>query len=91
MASYIKSPPYSRAATALSSDTTNWPVAVVTIGTSNVLTGPVLDTADARIFLGDGNGYLYAVNSPAPAKTTFARVTMGWVGHDPGTGILRCE
>lgn len=60
----------------------------MTIGTSNVLTGPVLDTADARIFLGDGNGYLYAVNSPAPAKTTFARVTIGWVGHGPGTGIL---
>jgi hypothetical protein len=85
---YKISPVFGGGAPALSGDTTNWPVTVITSGTSNVLTAPVLDIADARIFLGDGNGYLYAINTIAPAKTISAKVTIGWVGHGPGTGIV---
>jgi hypothetical protein len=85
---YKISPVFGGGPPALSGDTANWPVTVITSGTSNMLTAPVLDTADARIFLGDANGYLYAVNTIAPAKTTSARVTIGWVGHGPGTGIV---
>jgi hypothetical protein len=67
---------------------TDWPVTVVTSGTSNVLTDPVLDSTAGRLFIGDGNGYLYAVNVNSPGKATAARVAIGWVGHGPGTGIV---
>jgi hypothetical protein len=85
---YKISPVFGGGTPALSSDTTNWPVTVVTSGTSNVLTAPVFDDADARIFVGDGNGYLYAISATAPAKTTSARVAIGWIGHGRGTGIV---
>lgn len=67
---------------------TNWPVTVVTSGSSNVLTDPIVDDNAGRIFMGDANGYLYAISLTAPAKATSARVTIGWVGHGAGTGII---
>ncbi len=67
---------------------TNWPVTVWTSGSSKVLTGPVVDSNAGRIFIGDLNGYLYAINLSAPAKTTAARVSIGWVGHGAGTGVV---
>jgi hypothetical protein len=67
---------------------TNWPVTVVTSGTSKVLTDPIVDDRANRIFMGDGNGYLYAINLSAPAKATAARVPIGWVGHGAGTGLV---
>jgi hypothetical protein len=85
---YKISPVFGGGAPALSTDATNWPVTVVTSGASNVLTAPVLDLADARIFVGDANGYLYAIGTTAPAKAPSARVAIGWVGHGPGTGIV---
>jgi hypothetical protein len=66
----------------------DWPVKVVTSGASNVLTDPVVDNTANRLFIGDGNGYLYAVSLANPAKATAARLTIGWVGHGPGTGIV---
>ncbi len=67
---------------------TNWPVTVVTSGASKVLTDPIVDDRAGRIFMGDGNGYLYAINLSAPAKATAARVPIGWVGHGKGTGLV---
>lgn len=67
---------------------TNWPVTVVTTGASKVLTDAIVDDNAGRIFMGDANGYLYAINLNTPAKATAARVTIGWVGHGPGTGIV---
>jgi hypothetical protein len=67
---------------------TNWPVTVWTSGASKVLTDPIVDDVANRIFMGDWNGYLYAINLSAPAKTTAARVTIGWVGHGSGTGVV---
>jgi hypothetical protein len=66
----------------------NWPVTVVTSGSSNVLTDPIVDDSAGRIFMGDGNGYLYAISLTTPAKATAARVTIGWVGHGAGTGVV---
>jgi hypothetical protein len=67
---------------------TNWPVTVVTSGSSNVVTDPIVDDTASRIFMGDANGYLYAISLTAPAKATSARVTIGWVGHGNGTGVV---
>ncbi len=67
---------------------TNWPVTVVTSGSSNVLTDAIVDDNAGRIFMGDGNGYLYAISLTTPAKATAARVPIGWVGHGAGTGIV---
>jgi hypothetical protein len=67
---------------------TNWPVVVVTTGASKVLTDPVVDSNAGRIFMGDANGYLYAISIANPAKTTAARVPIGWVGNGAGTGIV---
>jgi hypothetical protein len=85
---YKIQPVFGGGAPALTADTANWPVTVVTTGASKVLTSPTLSTADSRIFIGDGNGYLYAVDTVAPAKATAARVSIGWVGHGAGTGIV---
>ena len=65
----------------------DWPVTVST-QTDSVLTAPVEDTNSGRIFLGDGEGYLYAVNLNSPAHTYSAQVAIGWVGNGPGTGIV---
>jgi hypothetical protein len=84
---YKISPVFGGGAPALINDA-NWPVTVVTSGSSNVLTGPVVDANAGRIFIGDANGYLYAISLSAPAKATAARVPIGWVGHGAGTGVV---
>jgi hypothetical protein len=66
--------------------TGGWPVTVST-QTNKVLTAPVVDDNAARIFMGDGYGYLYAVNMTNPG-TSMAQVTVGWVGHGAGTGVV---
>jgi hypothetical protein len=67
----------------------DWPVTVSSPSQSNtVLTAPIEDTSAGRLFLGDGYGYLYAVNLNHPAGTYSAQVTTGWVGHGPGTGVV---
>jgi hypothetical protein len=85
---YKISPVFGGGAPALSGDVTQWPVNVWTSGTSKVLTSPVLDSRTQRIFIGDGNGYLYSISSTAPAHTTVGRVSIGWVGHGAGTGVV---
>jgi len=67
--------------------TGGWPVTVSTNTTSKVLTAPVVDDTAARIFIGDGYGYLYGVNLTNPG-TSMATVTVGWVGHGAGTGVV---
>jgi hypothetical protein len=84
---YKISPVFGGGAPAVVNDT-NWPVTVVTSGSSLVLTGAVVDPGAGRIFVGDGNGYLYAISLTNPLKATAARVTIGWVGHGAGTGIV---
>jgi hypothetical protein len=85
---YKISPVFGGGAPTLTNNT-DWPVSVVPTGsTSNVLTGPVVDTNAGRIFIGDANGYLYAISLSSPAKTTSARVSIGWVGHGSGTGVV---
>jgi hypothetical protein len=84
---YKISPVFGGGAPVVAADT-NWPVTVVTSGSSNVLTDAIVDDNAGRIFMGDGNGYLYAISLTAPAKATAARVPIGWVGHGPGTGIV---
>ena len=74
-------------APALVSDPTNWPVTVST-QTISVLTDPIVDTNSGKIFLGDGEGYLYSVNLSNPAKTTAAAQTIGWATHGAGTGVI---
>src|ERR1019366_541053 len=64
----------------------DWPVTVST-QTTKGLTAPVVDTKSGRVFLGDGYGYLYAVNLTNPG-TSMAQVTVGWVGNGPGTGVV---
>lgn len=66
---------------------TNWPVLVSASG-NPVLTDPIVDDTAGRIFLGDGFGYLYALNLTAPKKVSSAQVPIGWIGHNAGTGIV---
>ena len=66
----------------------NWPVTVVTSGSSTVVTDPIVDGTAGRIFMGDLNGYLYAISLSNPAHATSARVIIGWVGHGAGTGVI---
>jgi hypothetical protein len=66
--------------------TGGWPVTVST-QTNKVLTAPVVDDTAARIFIGDGYGYLYGVNLTNPG-TSMAQVAVGWVGHGAGTGVV---
>jgi hypothetical protein len=67
----------------------DWPVNV-TSGTSKVLTAPVVDNNPGvnRIFIGDGNGYLYAVKLGGAGHATAATLTIGWAGHGAGTAIV---
>ena len=68
--------------------TGGWPVTVTASSQTNkVLTAPVVDDTAARIFIGDGYGYLYGVNLTNPG-TSMATVTVGWVGHGAGTGVV---
>ncbi|HXM63078.1 MAG TPA: hypothetical protein VN950_19605 [Terriglobales bacterium] len=66
--------------------TGGWPVTVST-QTTKVLTAPVVDDNATRIFIGDGYGYLYGVNMTNPG-TSMAQLTVGWVGHGAGTGVV---
>jgi hypothetical protein len=84
---YKISPVFGGGAPTLVSDT-NWPVTVVTSGSSTVVTDPVVDDNASRIFMGDANGYLYAISLTSPTHATSARVVIGWVGHGNGTGIV---
>ncbi len=65
----------------------NWPV-TVSNQPIKVLTSPIEDRSSGRIFLGDGEGYLYAVSLTTPAHTYSARQTIGWATHGAGTGIV---
>ncbi len=65
----------------------NWPVTVTT-GASKVLAGAVLDDSANRIFVGDGNGLLSAIDMTSPAHAVAATQTIGWTGHGAGTGIV---
>jgi hypothetical protein len=84
---YKISPVFGGGAPTVAADT-NWPVTVWTSGSSKVLTDPIVDDTASRIFMGDANGYLYAISLTAPAKATSARVAIGWVGHGNGTGVV---
>jgi hypothetical protein len=64
-----------------------WPVTVSTQPTK-VLTAPVVDDTAGRIFIGDGEGYLYAVSLASPGGTYAARVEVGWATHGAGTGVV---
>ncbi|HXZ79207.1 MAG TPA: hypothetical protein VEG30_04700 [Terriglobales bacterium] len=67
----------------------NWPVTVVANGlASKVVTDAIVDSNADRIFMGDGNGYLYAISLTSPHHGTSARVAIGWVGHGAGTGVI---
>ena len=83
---YKIAPVFGGGAPALVSDT-DWPVTVSTQPIS-VLTAPIVDDVSGRIFIGDGEGYLYAVSLNSPMKTYAAVQTIGWAGHGPGTGIV---
>ena len=67
---------------------TNWPV-TVSNQAHRVLTGAVVDAHSGRIFIGDGQGYLYAVNLTSPGGTYAAKLAVGWVENGgAGTGIV---
>jgi hypothetical protein len=85
---YKISPVFGGGAPTLVSDT-NWPVTVVTSGLYKVVTDPIVDDTAGRIFMGDANGYLYAISLTAPAKTTAAKVSVGWTANNgAGTGVV---
>ena len=48
----------------------NWPVTVSTNKYNTILTAPVVDDDAGRIFIGDGEGYLYSVKLTSPARPT---------------------
>ncbi|MGH9513430.1 MAG: PQQ-binding-like beta-propeller repeat protein [Terriglobales bacterium] len=84
---YKISPVFGGGAPTVAADA-NWPVTVITAGASKVLTDPTVDDNAGRIFIGDANGYLYAIDLNSPAQTTAATLTIGWAGHGAGTGII---
>ena len=67
--------------------TGGWPVTVST-QTIKILTAPVVDDTAGRIFIGDGEGYLYAVSLTSPGGTYAAQVEVGWATHGAGTGVV---
>ena len=67
--------------------TGGWPVTVST-QTTKVLTSPVVDDRAGRIFIGDGEGYIYAVSLTSPGGTYAAQVEVGWATHGAGTGVV---
>lgn len=87
---YKISPVFGGGAPSVVSDA-DWPVTVVTysgLGASKVLTSAVVDPDANRIFVGDANGFLYAINLGSPGHAVAATETIGWVGHGAGTGIV---
>ena len=92
---YKITPVFGGGAPALVNDASNWPVTVSTNKRNNVLTGPVVDDAAGRIFVGDGEGFLYAVSLTSPGKLYAAQQTVGWAydgsadgSGNAGTGIV---
>lgn len=66
--------------------TGGWPV---TLASNKVLTAPVVDDTAGRIFVGDSDGYLYAVDMASPGGTYAARQAIGWVTNvSAGTGVV---
>src|SRR5208282_274177 len=92
---YKITPVFGSGAPALVNDPTNWPVTVSNNKYNNVLTGPVVDDNAGRIFIGDGEGYLYAISLTSPGKLYAAQQTVGWAydgsadgSGNAGTGIV---
>ncbi|MGB9233439.1 MAG: hypothetical protein WCC04_03435 [Terriglobales bacterium] len=92
---YKINPVFGGGAPALVNDASNWPVTVSTNTKNNILTDPVYDYSSGKIFIGDGEGYLYSVNWASPGKTFAAQQTVGWAyvsgrtgSGDPGTGVV---
>jgi hypothetical protein len=84
---YKITPVFGGGAPALVNDSANWPVTVSPTSASapttnqscnTVLTDPIVDNYSGKIFIGNGGGFLYAVNLTSPAKTTSATQTIGW-------------
>jgi hypothetical protein len=71
---------------ALVNDPSNWPV---TVSTSAIplLTDPIVDNNSGRIFLGDLDGFLYAVSLASPGNTYAARMNVGQPGY-AGAGLI---
>jgi hypothetical protein len=84
---YKIAPVFNGGVPALVNDPNNWPVTVSTQPNS-ILTDPIVDDNAGKIFLGDGQGYLYSVNLKNPGKSYSAVQTIGWAGHGPGTGVV---
>ncbi len=92
---YKITPVFGGGAPALVNDPSNWPVTVSTNKYNNILTAPVVDDTAGLIFIGDGEGYFYAVKLASPGKTYAAQQTIGWVydgtndgSGKPGTGVV---
>lgn len=92
---YKITPVFGGGAPALVNDASNWPVTVSTNTKNNVLTDPIYDYYAGKIFIGDGEGYLYSVNWANPGKTFAAQQTVGWAydgrsdgSGDAGTGVV---
>ncbi|MGP0098315.1 MAG: hypothetical protein ACLPHI_14860 [Terriglobales bacterium] len=64
----------------------DWPVTVSTSGIP-ILSDPVVDTNSGRIFMGDLDGYLYAVSLAGPGRTVSAQIDIGVLGF-PGAGFV---
>jgi hypothetical protein len=87
---YKISPVFAGGAPVVAADA-NWPVTVITPGpkVTTVLSAPVVDDGAGRIFVGDVNGYLYAINLTNPVKTVAATLGIGWVASiQAGTGVV---
>ena len=84
---YKITPVFGGGAPALVSDA-NWPVTVITSGTTKVLTDPILDVVTGRIFMGDSNGYLYAISLTSPAHAAAVTVAVGWTDKGAGTALV---
>lgn len=85
---YKITPVFGGGAPALISNS-DWPVTVsAATQTNRILTDPVVDTRSGRSFVGDGYGYLYAVNLTSPGGTYAAQIPVGWVydGTNDGSG-----
>jgi hypothetical protein len=83
---YKITPVFKGGAPALVSNS-DWPVTVSQTSSSapitnqscnTVLTDPIVDNVTGKIFIGDGGGFLRAVNLTSPGKTTSATQTIGW-------------
>jgi hypothetical protein len=92
---YKITPVFGGGAPALVNDPSNWPVTVSTNSRNTILTDPIYDFNSGKIFIGDGEGYLYSVNISSPGKTYAAVQTVGWAYDGtndgsglPGTGIV---